>query len=41
MLKFGVSVAGVAIPAISHLIRVDALDQATSSLKSLTGKLQT
>ncbi|KAI8348933.1 hypothetical protein B0O80DRAFT_501642 [Mortierella sp. GBAus27b] len=41
MLKFGVSVAGVAIPAISHLIRVEALDQATSSLKSLTGNLQT
>ncbi|KAI8348956.1 hypothetical protein B0O80DRAFT_429326 [Mortierella sp. GBAus27b] len=41
MLKFGVVVAGVAIPAISQLIRVDALDKAASSLKSLTGTLQT
>ncbi|KAI8350969.1 hypothetical protein B0O80DRAFT_119567 [Mortierella sp. GBAus27b] len=41
MLKFGVSVAGVAIPAVSLLVRADALDKATSSLKMLTGNLQT
>jgi hypothetical protein len=35
MLKFGISVAGVAVPALSNLIP-DALDQATESLKLLT-----
>ncbi|KAG0198459.1 hypothetical protein BGX31_004584, partial [Mortierella sp. GBA43] len=35
MLKFGISVAGVAIPAVSYLVRTDALDQATKSLKAL------
>ncbi|KAG0237896.1 hypothetical protein BGX31_003393 [Mortierella sp. GBA43] len=41
MLKFGVSVAGVAIPAVSLLVRTDALDKATTSLKMLSGNLQT
>ncbi|KAI8358931.1 hypothetical protein B0O80DRAFT_484973 [Mortierella sp. GBAus27b] len=40
MLKFGISVAGVAVPAVSHLVRTDALDQATESLKALSGNLQ-
>jgi len=35
MLKFGISVAGVAVPALSNLIP-DALDQATECLKLLT-----
>ncbi|KAF9990533.1 hypothetical protein BGZ75_001406 [Mortierella antarctica] len=35
MLKFGISVAGVAVPAISHLVRADAIDQATNCLKVL------
>ncbi|KAK3817486.1 MAG: hypothetical protein J3Q66DRAFT_430937 [Benniella sp.] len=35
MLKFGISVAGVAIPVLSQLVRVDGLDQATASLKLL------
>ncbi|KAG0263798.1 hypothetical protein BGZ95_003721 [Linnemannia exigua] len=35
MLKFGISVAGVTVPAISHLVRSDAIDQATASLKHL------
>ncbi|KAF9349408.1 hypothetical protein BGX34_001813 [Mortierella sp. NVP85] len=35
MLKFGISVAGVAIPALSQLIRVDGHGQATASLKLL------
>ncbi|KAF9979472.1 hypothetical protein BGZ75_009658, partial [Mortierella antarctica] len=35
MLKFGISVAGVAVPAISHLVRADVIEQATSYLKLL------
>ncbi|KAF9536342.1 hypothetical protein EC957_011320, partial [Mortierella hygrophila] len=35
MLKFGVSVAGVIVPAISHLVRSDAIDQVTASLQQL------
>ncbi|KAF8933054.1 hypothetical protein BGZ47_011060 [Haplosporangium gracile] len=35
MLKFGVSVAGVAVPTISHLIRSDAIDQVTAGLQQL------
>ncbi|KAF9551518.1 hypothetical protein EC957_008187 [Mortierella hygrophila] len=35
MLKFGVSVAGVVVPAISHLVRSGAIDQATASLQQL------
>ncbi|KAI8359009.1 hypothetical protein B0O80DRAFT_259908 [Mortierella sp. GBAus27b] len=40
MLKFGISVAGVVIPAVSHLVRTDALDQASEKLKDLSGNLQ-
>ncbi|KAG9069785.1 hypothetical protein KI688_009110 [Linnemannia hyalina] len=40
MLKFGVSVAGVAIPAISHLVRSDAIDQATASLQQLRDNIE-
>ncbi|KAI8358990.1 hypothetical protein B0O80DRAFT_485021 [Mortierella sp. GBAus27b] len=40
MLKFGISVAGVAIPAVSLLVRTDALDHATGSLKMLSGNLE-
>ncbi|KAF9353774.1 hypothetical protein BGX34_011390 [Mortierella sp. NVP85] len=40
MLKFGISVAGITVPALSQLIRVDALDQATESLKSLTKTIE-
>jgi len=39
MLKFGISVAGVAVPALSNLIP-DALDQATESLKLLTKTIE-
>ncbi|KAF9369003.1 hypothetical protein CPC16_004876, partial [Podila verticillata] len=35
MLKFGISVAGVAVPAISHLVRADVIDQATTYLQLL------
>ncbi|CAO3568621.1 unnamed protein product [Mortierella alpina] len=35
MLKFGISVAGVAVPAISHLVRADIVDQAKAYLKVL------
>ncbi|KAF9201931.1 hypothetical protein BGZ59_002435, partial [Podila verticillata] len=35
MLKFGISVAGVAVPAISHLVRADAIDQAATYLQLL------
>ncbi|KAI8358831.1 hypothetical protein B0O80DRAFT_442223 [Mortierella sp. GBAus27b] len=41
MLKFGVTVAGVAIPAMTLLVRTEALDKASSSLKMLIGNLQT
>ncbi|KAI8353541.1 hypothetical protein B0O80DRAFT_529671 [Mortierella sp. GBAus27b] len=40
MLRFGISVAGVAIPAVSHLVRTDALDQTTEKLKDLSGNIQ-
>ncbi|KAF9106065.1 hypothetical protein BGX27_009332 [Mortierella sp. AM989] len=35
MLRFGVSIAGVAVPAISNLIRPDAIDNATAGLRQL------
>ncbi|KAI8359033.1 hypothetical protein B0O80DRAFT_260258 [Mortierella sp. GBAus27b] len=41
MLKLGISVAGVAVPSLSHLLRAEALDQATTGLKLLGGTLQT
>ncbi|KAI8358941.1 hypothetical protein B0O80DRAFT_495588 [Mortierella sp. GBAus27b] len=41
MLKFGVSVVGVAVPAVTLLVRTESLDKATSSLKMLIGNLQT
>ncbi|KAI8349610.1 hypothetical protein B0O80DRAFT_429020 [Mortierella sp. GBAus27b] len=41
MLRLGVSVVGVAVPAVALLVRTDALDRATSSLKMLIGNLQT
>ncbi|KAF9352940.1 hypothetical protein BGX34_011898 [Mortierella sp. NVP85] len=41
MLKFGISMPGVAVPALSHLIRVDALDQATAALKLLRNTMET
>ncbi|KAG9067324.1 hypothetical protein KI688_012107 [Linnemannia hyalina] len=40
MLKFGVSVAGVAVPAISHLVRSDAIDQATAGLQQLKDNIE-
>ncbi|KAI8353538.1 hypothetical protein B0O80DRAFT_529667 [Mortierella sp. GBAus27b] len=40
MLRFGISVAGVAIPAVSHLVRTDALAQASEKLKDLSRDLQ-
>ncbi|KAF9140378.1 hypothetical protein BGX30_006609, partial [Mortierella sp. GBA39] len=40
MLKFGVSVAGVAVPAISHLVRSDAIDQATADLQQLRDNIE-
>jgi hypothetical protein len=40
MLKFGIAVTGVAIPALSQLIRTDAMDQAIESLKVLTNALE-
>ncbi|KAF9117739.1 hypothetical protein BGW39_001849, partial [Mortierella sp. 14UC] len=35
MLKFSISVAGVAVPAISHLVRADFIDQAATYLQLL------
>ncbi|KAF9947224.1 hypothetical protein BGZ72_010785, partial [Mortierella alpina] len=35
MLKFGVSVASVAVPAVAHLINADALDHAAKGLQHL------
>ncbi|KAF9356321.1 hypothetical protein BGX26_005426 [Mortierella sp. AD094] len=35
MLKFSISVTGIAIPAISHLISADVIDQASSGLQQL------
>ncbi|KAF8927517.1 hypothetical protein BGZ47_002108, partial [Haplosporangium gracile] len=40
MLKFGISVAGVAIPAISHLVRADAIDQASTYLQKLKDNIE-
>ena len=40
MLKFGISAAGIAVPALAQLIRVDGLDQATVSPKSLTKTIE-
>ncbi|KAK3817457.1 MAG: hypothetical protein J3Q66DRAFT_440227 [Benniella sp.] len=39
MLKFGISIAGVVVPAVSLLVRDDMLHQATSSLKMLIGNI--
>jgi len=39
MLKFGISVAGIAVPALSNLIP-DALDQATENLRLLTNTIE-
>ncbi|CAO3570985.1 unnamed protein product [Mortierella alpina] len=35
MLKYSISVASVAVPAIGHLINTDALDQAAKGLQHL------
>ncbi|KAK3817451.1 MAG: hypothetical protein J3Q66DRAFT_430885 [Benniella sp.] len=40
MLKFGISVAGIAFPAVSLLVRDDTIDRATSGLKMLIGNIQ-
>ncbi|KAF9946239.1 hypothetical protein BGZ70_003314, partial [Mortierella alpina] len=40
MLKYGISVAGVAIPAISHLVRADAIDQASTHLQKLQDDIE-
>ncbi|KAG0303192.1 RHO1 GDP-GTP exchange protein 2 [Dissophora globulifera] len=40
MLKYGISVAGVAVPAISHLVRVDVIDEATDCLKQLKDNIE-
>ncbi|KAF9271986.1 hypothetical protein BGZ68_002832, partial [Mortierella alpina] len=40
MLKFGISVAGVAIPAISHLVRADVIDQASTHLQKLQDDIE-
>ncbi|KAF9945103.1 hypothetical protein BGZ65_011168, partial [Modicella reniformis] len=40
MLKFGISVAGIALPALSQLVNIDALDQACTSLKQLSKNIQ-
>ncbi|KAF9293016.1 hypothetical protein BGZ88_005894 [Linnemannia elongata] len=40
MLKFGISVAGVIVPAVSHLVRSDAVDQATASLQQLRDNIE-
>ncbi|KAG9069808.1 hypothetical protein KI688_009133 [Linnemannia hyalina] len=40
MLKFGVSVAGVAVPAISHLVKSDAIDQATAGIQQLRDNIE-
>jgi len=39
MLKFGISVTGVVIPAVSLLVRDDTLNKATSSLKMSIGNI--
>ncbi|KAF9536772.1 hypothetical protein EC957_009735, partial [Mortierella hygrophila] len=40
MLKFGVSVAGVAVPAISHLVTSGAIDQVTAGLQQLRDNIE-
>ncbi|KAK3817630.1 MAG: hypothetical protein J3Q66DRAFT_431263 [Benniella sp.] len=40
MLKYGITVAGVTIPALSHLISPDAMGQVSGGLKSLTNTLE-
>ncbi|KAF9308043.1 hypothetical protein BGZ91_008001, partial [Linnemannia elongata] len=40
MLKFGISVAGVAIPTISHLVRADVIDQAFTYLQKLKDNIE-
>jgi len=39
MLKFGMSVTGIVVPAVSLLVRDDAFSKATSSLKMLIGNI--
>ena len=40
MLKYGVAAAGVATPALSQLVRVDSIDQATAGMKALTNNIE-
>ncbi|KAF9079838.1 hypothetical protein BGX23_003095 [Mortierella sp. AD031] len=40
MLKFGIPVAGVAILAISHLVRADVIDQASTHLQKLQADIE-
>ncbi|KAF9964022.1 hypothetical protein BGZ70_007028 [Mortierella alpina] len=40
MLKFGLSVASVAVPAVAHLMNADALDHAAKSLEHLKNCLE-
>ncbi|KAF9280109.1 hypothetical protein BGZ68_007479 [Mortierella alpina] len=40
MLKFGISVAGVAVPAISHLVRADDINQASTQLQKLQDDIE-
>ncbi|KAF9363947.1 hypothetical protein BGX34_002927 [Mortierella sp. NVP85] len=40
MLKLGITVAGVAVPALSQLVRTDAIDQVATSLKVLTDTIE-
>ncbi|KAH7054762.1 hypothetical protein BKA57DRAFT_452132 [Linnemannia elongata] len=40
MLKFGISVAGVVVPAVSHLVNSDSVDQATASLQQLRDNIE-
>ncbi|KAK3817432.1 MAG: hypothetical protein J3Q66DRAFT_388026 [Benniella sp.] len=40
MLKLGITVAGVAVPALSQLVRMDTIDQVAESLKELTEKIE-
>ncbi|KAF9347416.1 hypothetical protein BGX34_003163 [Mortierella sp. NVP85] len=40
MFKYGITVAGVAVPALTQLIRPDDVDKVTNSLKFLTNTLE-
>ncbi|KAF9353880.1 hypothetical protein BGX34_011308 [Mortierella sp. NVP85] len=40
MLKLGITVAGVAVPAVSQLVRVDTMDRFAESLKELTKTIE-